>query len=178
MTRTASKPLFATLVQPQKRLLHFRFVARSFVSTLSAYVFDTAIGGNFDPFIARLSIPTLGGAATAATFVLKEDMGFSDVFALAKSHSELLDDVLTACLLRSSQRAVGEVLRQCLELVLEFTIVAGEVYRGRMEEYEAAVAMEGVERRFLVKMGVFVSCLFVMRRVILSLVCDSFFRTR
>ena len=167
MTRTTSKPLFATLAKPQKRLLHFRFVAQSFVSTLSAYVFDTAIGGNFDPFIARLSVPTPGGgAAAAAASVLKEGMGFSDVFSLAKSHSELLDDVLTACLLRSSQRAVGEVLRQSLELVLEFTIVAGEVYRGRMEEHEAAVAMEDVERRFLAKMGVFVSCrflLFVMR---------------
>jgi len=167
MTRLTSKPLFATLVHPQKRLLHFRFVAQSFVSTLSAYVFDTAIGGNFDPFIARMSIPTTsgGGAVAAAASVLREGMdpvlAFSDVFALAKSHSELLDDILTACLLRSGQRAVGEVLRQSLELVLEFAIVAGELYRGRMEEHEAAVAMEGVEWRFFVKMGVFVSCLFL-----------------
>ncbi|KAF8070027.1 gamma-tubulin complex, DGRIP91/SPC98 component protein [Lyophyllum atratum] len=139
MTRGSSKPLFPTLVTPRRHLLHFRFVAQSFVSSLSAYVFDTAIGGNFDPFLARLSSR-------------KEDVGFSDVFALAKSHSKLLDDMLSACLLRSGQRAVGELLRNALELILEYTVVVGELHRGRMEEYQAAPLLEDISKKFFGRM--------------------------
>jgi hypothetical protein len=127
--------------------LHFRFVAHSFVSNFSSYVFDTAIRGNFDPFVARLSSSSLPD--------------FSDVFALAKAHSVLLDDILSACLLRSGQKAVGEVLRCALELILEFAIVVGELWRGRMEEYRAATVLEDVEGRFLEKMGVLVSFVFL-----------------
>ncbi|KAF5386245.1 hypothetical protein D9615_002656 [Tricholomella constricta] len=142
MTRASAKPLFPTLVPSRKRLLHFRFVAQSFVSNLSAYVSDTAIGGNFDPFLARLSPQNDG-----------HEVGFSDVFALAKSHSRLLDDMLSACLLRSGQRAVGELLRSALELVLEFTIVVGELHRGRMEEYQAAPLLEHISNKFFGQMN-------------------------
>ncbi|KAJ7282935.1 hypothetical protein C8J57DRAFT_1297029 [Mycena rebaudengoi] len=57
---------------------------------------------------------------------------------------------VTACLLRSGQRGAGDVLRQALELVLEFCMLAGE---RRMEEYEAAPLLEDLARRFRVKMG-------------------------
>ena len=59
MNRSSSRPPFQTLVKFRKLMLHFRFVAQSFISNLSAYVFDTAVGGIFGPFIERL-------AATAA----------------------------------------------------------------------------------------------------------------
>ncbi|RDB16899.1 Gamma-tubulin complex component 3 [Hypsizygus marmoreus] len=143
MTRSTSKPLFPTLVSARKHLLHFRFVAQSFVSTLSSYVFDTAIGGNFDPFIAQLT----------------EGKKFTDVFALAKSHSALLDDILTACLLRSGQHAVGDLLRQAMELILDFVVVVGEMFRGRVEEYRAAPELQDVARKFFGKMATFTKVL-------------------
>ncbi|KAG5641756.1 hypothetical protein DXG03_004288 [Asterophora parasitica] len=142
MTRSLHNPLFPTLATSRKRLLHFRFVAQSFVSSLSAYVSDTAIAGNFDPFLACLSPPKDGHEAA-----------FSDVFALARGHSKLLDDMLSACLLRSGQRAVGELLRSALELILEFTIVVGELYRARMEEYQAAPLLEDISKKFFEKMA-------------------------
>ncbi|KAG5634757.1 hypothetical protein H0H81_000888 [Sphagnurus paluster] len=145
MIRPTATPLFPTLAESRKLILHFRFVAQSLVSNLSTYVFDTAISGNFDPFLARLS-SSLNSAEVEATF--------SDVFALAKSHSRLLDDILSACLLRSGQRVAGEVLRNALELILEFTVVVGERYRGRMEEYQAAPLLEDIAKKFFVKMAI------------------------
>ncbi|KAF8210658.1 Spc98 family-domain-containing protein, partial [Mycena galopus ATCC 62051] len=88
MCRTAARPLFPTLAPSNKLLLHLRFIAHSFMTHLSEYVLDTAIGGNFDP---------------------SSQPAFSDVFALAKAHSALMDDVLSACLLRSHQRAAGDL---------------------------------------------------------------------
>jgi len=149
MIRSTSQLLFPTLTPARKRLLHFRFVAHSFVSNLSSYVFDTAIKGNFDPFVARLSCCS------------SSSREFSDVFALAKAHSALLDDILSACLLRSGQKAVGEVLRCALELILEFAVVVGELWRGRMEEYRTAMVLEDLEGRFLEKMGLLVGLLFL-----------------
>lgn len=82
---------------------------------------------------------------------------FADVFSLAEHHSRVLDDVLSACLLRSGQKAVGDLLRQCMELVLELGVLAGELRDGHAEEYEAALALEEVWARFRTKMTMFVS---------------------
>ncbi|KAJ7352355.1 gamma-tubulin complex, DGRIP91/SPC98 component protein [Mycena albidolilacea] len=144
MCRPAARPLFPTFTPSNKLLLHFRFIAHAFVSTLSEYILDTAIGGNFDPFLASLSLsqPAYDG----------HSLGFSDVFALAKAHSALMDDVLSACLLRSSQRAAGDLLRQALELVLEFAVLVGERKTGRLEEYEAAPRLGDLAGRFRAKM--------------------------
>ncbi|KAF5328834.1 hypothetical protein D9619_011684 [Psilocybe cf. subviscida] len=138
--RAIATYLFPTLTQSRKLLLHFRFLAQSFVASLSGYIFDTAIGGNFDPFLTRLSADNEKGH------------GFSDVFEVAERHSALLDDILSACLLRSGQRGIGDVLRHCLELVLEFIIVVGELHRGRVQEYQAALMIEDIFRRFCKKM--------------------------
>lgn len=107
--RAIATYLFPTLTPSRKLLLHFRFIAQTFVSSLSGYVFDTAIGGNFDPFLARLS-----GNPSGPDSPNVNGLGFSDVFELAQRHSALLDDVLSACLLRSGQRGVGDLLRQCI----------------------------------------------------------------
>ena len=144
--RAVATYLFPTLTPSRKLLLHFRFIAQTFVSSLSGYVFDTAIGGNFDPFLERLS-----GNSSGSDSPHVNGLGFSDVFELSQRHSALLDDVLSACLLRSGQRGVGDLLRQCLELVLEFTVVVGELHRERLQEYQAAALVEDLFRRFTVK---------------------------
>ncbi|KAJ6587217.1 gamma-tubulin complex, DGRIP91/SPC98 component protein [Mycena vulgaris] len=137
MCRPASRPLFPTLTASHKLLLHLRFIAHAFVAGLSHYVFATAIGGNLDPFLARLSLA---------------DTRFPDVFALARAHAALLDDVLSACLLRGAQRAAGDVLRQALELVLELAVLVGARRTGRLEEYEAAPQLADLAARFRAKM--------------------------
>jgi hypothetical protein len=166
MTGVSALPLFPTLVQPKKLLLHFRFIAQSFVATLSAYLFDTAIGGNFDPFLAQLESSSLAATASSTSISAasttsrsggSERHGFSDVFELATAHSDLLDRILAACLLRSSQKLPGELLRQSLELVLEFCVIVGELSRGRLKEYEAASMVEEVFDKFKAKMATFVS---------------------
>lgn len=153
MTRATSKPLLPTLTSSHKLLMHFRFIAHSFLTRLSGYVFDTAIGGNFDPFLARLS-----SSAHSDDLVV-----LSDVFSLSKAHSMLLDDILTACLLRSGQRAVGDLLRDSLDVVLEFAVLVGEVKRGRLQEYQAAPQLEGLFERFRAKLTTFVSWCFPIR---------------
>ncbi|RXW25020.1 hypothetical protein EST38_g783 [Candolleomyces aberdarensis] len=168
MTGVSAQPLFPTLAQPRKLLLHFRFIAQSFVATLSAYVFDTAIGGNFDPFLAQLESSSLAASAhgtstSAASTTSKVGSSgpheFSDVFELATAHSDLLDRILTACLLRSSQKLPGELLRQSLELVLEFCVVIGELSRGRLKEYEAGPMIEEVFLKLKAKMATFMKVL-------------------
>jgi len=148
MCRSTCRPVFPTLTSSNKLLLHFRFIAQSFVANLSQYIVHTAINGNFDPFLERLSPST-------------EDLNppFSDVFALAKAHSALMDDVLAACLLRSSQRAAGDLLRQALELVLEFAVLVGDLKTGRLEEYRAAPLLEDLSSAFRAKMAALVRSL-------------------
>ncbi|EFI28230.1 hypothetical protein CC1G_14255 [Coprinopsis cinerea okayama7 len=146
IARGTRDPTFQNLPQYRKLFLHFRFIAQSFVASLSSYVFDTAIGGNFDPFLARLSPkpPSESGEASS---------DFTDVFELAEAHSNLLDDILSACLLRTGQKAVSELMRHSLEIVLEFCVVVGELHRKRMKEYEAAPVIEDLYGRFRGKMG-------------------------
>ncbi|KAG6850437.1 hypothetical protein H0H93_013309 [Arthromyces matolae] len=153
MTQDTKKPLFSTLTPSRKALLHLRFVAQSFVSNLSAYIFDTAISGNIDPFLVRLA--THGKDAD----ISDANTRFPDVFVLAKEHSALLDDILTACLLRSGQRAVAEVLRSALESILEFTTVMGQLYRERIPEYEAATQLEDISKKFFARMTTLIKVL-------------------
>ena len=149
--------IFPTLTKSRQLVLHFRFVAQAFMSSLSGYVFDTVIGGNLAPFLDQLS-------STSASSTHESDVSasqskppaFSDIFDLAKRHSLVLDDILSACLLRSGQKGVGDLLRQTMETVLEFTIVVGELHRGRIEEYQAAPMVEELGRRFSVKMKMLV----------------------
>lgn len=146
--------LFPTLTQSRKLLLYFRFVSQAFVSSLSGYVFDAAIGGNFDPFLAQLAPDPPRVSTTDPTHKKTE---FNDVFELVQRHSALLDDILSACLLRSGQRGVGDLLRHSLELVLEFTIVVGELCRRRIQEFQAAPLIEELFRKFCIKMRTLVN---------------------
>ncbi|KAF7308550.1 Spindle pole body component [Mycena chlorophos] len=152
MSRSAQRPLFPTLSQANKQLLHLRFIAQSFIQSLSSYVLDTAVGGNFEPFLARVSPP-------ASTNVIDDSAGFADIFSLAKAHSMLLDDVLAACLLRSTQRVAGDLLRQALELVLDFAVLVGERWEGRLEEYQAAPLLHELAGRFKRRIGAVIKAL-------------------
>ncbi|KAG9316487.1 hypothetical protein JVU11DRAFT_2526 [Chiua virens] len=88
--------------------------------------------------------------------------GFRDVFALADCHSSVLDDILAACLLRSSQRAAGDLLRGTLEVVLEFCVLVGDLKDGRMQEYQASPALETLYISFRKKVTELMRALDVM----------------
>ncbi|KAI0000451.1 Spc98 family-domain-containing protein [Russula vinacea] len=128
-------PLFPTLTSANNTLLRFRFLAQSFISAIAAHVPDVAVRGNVDPFLARLTPGT-----------------FTDVFQLAGAHSDMMDDVLSACLLRSSQRTAGDALRGCMELALELR-------RGRIEEYAAMPHLENLHASFVKTMNKLVRAL-------------------
>ncbi|KIK67495.1 hypothetical protein GYMLUDRAFT_37627 [Collybiopsis luxurians FD-317 M1] len=144
MSNSADPWVFGTLVSARKMLLHFRFIAQSFLTNLAEYVYDTAIAGNLDPFIARLQQPE--------EFAKRHNDGYSDVFSLAQAHSDVMDAILTACLLRTAQKSAGGALRDVMELVLDFAVLIGELYRGRLEEYQAAPVLEKLYSQFLKKM--------------------------
>ncbi|KAF9646581.1 hypothetical protein BDM02DRAFT_3099578 [Thelephora ganbajun] len=131
LSRSHKKPLFGTLVKANTLFLHFRFLAHTFVAQLCSYIYDTAIRGHFDSFLLKLS-----------TSKGHNGHRFSDVFELARHHSEVLDNILIACLLRSGQKAAGDALRMCLETVVGLGTLAGELSRGRVEEYQAKSTLE------------------------------------
>ena len=133
-------PLFPTLTSANNTLLRFRFSAQSFISAIASHVPDDAVRGNVDPFLACLTPGT-----------------FTDVFQLADVHSDVMDDVLSACLLRSSQRMAGDALRGCMELALELCVLAGDRRRGRIEEYAAMTLLENLHTSFVEKMNILVS---------------------
>ena len=132
LSRSPAKPLFDTLAKTNTLFLHFRFLAHTFVAQLCSYVYDTAIRGHFDAFLLKLLTP--GGD--------RSEHRFSDVFELVQHHSDVLDNILIACLLRSGQKAAGDALRMCLETVMELGVLAGELSRGRVEEHQAKSALE------------------------------------
>jgi Gamma tubulin complex component C-terminal len=133
-------PLFPTFTSANNLLLRFRFSAQSFVSVIASHVPDVAVRGNVDPFLARLTPGT-----------------FTDVFELAEAHSDMMDDVLSACLLRSSQRTAGDALRGCMELALDLCVLAGDRKRGRVDEYAAMPLLENLYASFVEKMNTLVS---------------------
>ena len=136
---------------------------------LSSYVYDVAIGSNMDAFLARLaaasnahSVSNSGSnavlaASTIADRLDQDPVAFADVFSLAEFHSKVLDDILSSCLLRSGQKAVGDILRGCMELVLELGVLAGEMRDGNLEEYEAAPLLDELWGKFRTRMTTFVS---------------------
>jgi len=138
LSRSHKKPLFATLAKTNSLFLHFRFLAHTFVVQLCSYVYDTVIRGHFDSFLLKLSTPK--GRSNGRRF--------SDVFELARHHSDMLDDILIAYLLRSGQKAAGDALRVCLETVMELGVLAGELSRGRLEEYQAKPTLEELYSAF------------------------------
>lgn len=141
MTRRTSSPLFPTFTASQKLFFHFRFVSQAFVTSLSSYVYDTAIRRNFDAFFAAMA---LSGSTTRASL-------FSDVFSIAEYHSLVMDDILSACLLRSGQKDVGDLLRGALEIILEFGLLMSDIITGKLKEYQAVHDLERILKTFRTK---------------------------
>ena len=150
LRRDSKQPVFETFAASRKLFMYFRFVAHTFVTALSSYVYDTAIGGTFDAFLASLSAVDQDPSAPPSRVP-------SDVFALAERHSAMLDDILSACLLRGSQKSVGDVLRAVLDLILQFGLLMADLHAGKLQEYEAVEPLEELFGAFRRKMIALVS---------------------
>ncbi|KAI9509181.1 hypothetical protein F5148DRAFT_1283248 [Russula earlei] len=105
---------------------------------------------------ATAAVPILGAVVHIYDHVTRT---FTDVFELADAHSDMMDDVLSACLLRSSQRTAGDALRGCMEIALELCVLAGERRRGRIEEYAAVPLLETLHASFVERMNILIKTL-------------------
>ncbi|KAL1745705.1 gamma-tubulin complex component protein [Schizophyllum fasciatum] len=152
MSSDTIEPVFDTLSQARKKLLHLRFVAQSFMAAIVSYVFDTVIRGNFDAFLDSVSLSASQLSSSGQT---EEEEAFTNVFALADAHSAMMNDVLSACLLRSGQRSVGKLLQQSLETILQLCVMIGELKEGRIEEYRAEAALHEIQETFRAKTSTF-----------------------
>ncbi|KAI0686364.1 Spc98 family-domain-containing protein [Cytidiella melzeri] len=152
MSSPGSNPLFQTITSSQRLFEYFRFMASSFVAALSSYIYDTAIGGNFDAFLSKITKEDKSPAS-------KESPTFPDVFALADGHSDLLDEVLSACLMRSEQKPVGDLLRSVLDVILELGVLMGDLRQGVLEEYQATGPLQDLHATFRKKMMMLVRVL-------------------
>ncbi|KAJ3556170.1 hypothetical protein NM688_g2174 [Phlebia brevispora] len=148
MASRSSTPPFPTFTSSQKLFLHFRFLASSFIQSMTTYVYDTAIGSNFDTFTEKLR-----------RNVSQHDGTFPDVFAVADYHSMVMDDILSACLLRSSQKAVGDLLRSLLDIILEFGILIGDRQRDVLPEYAAVGPLEELFEKYNKRFKTFMTTL-------------------
>jgi hypothetical protein len=155
MTRDVQVSLFPTLSKSNALLLYFRFVVQRFITSLSSYVADNVIRGHFDHFMDSVfsASQEIVCDTSSATDHLHNGHGsnpskYTDVFILAQKHSDVLDEMLSSCLLRSGQKTAGDKLQGVLELILDFGILASDLYQGRLEEYQAATALENLWNTF------------------------------
>ena len=118
-----------------------RFKVQSFVSSLVGYVTDIAIGSNWDAFMTTLGAIERGNEQTSER-VLRRDPGednlISDIFAVHSHLSTTMDRMLEACLLRTRQRGIGNVLKECMEAVL----VLGKLVGDRCHQHTDSSASE------------------------------------
>lgn len=155
LTCAPSHSLFKTLSNSNRLLWHFRFVAFSFINTLSTYFYDVAIQGNFNSLLARIAICRESEA-------WNNPREFQDVFALAQCHSLVLDDILSACLLRSSQKLASDALRGAMQIVLKFCILVGDLKDAQLEPRQAAATLESLYGNFREKVSTLVKTLEVL----------------
>lgn len=123
-----------------------------------------AIDENFDGLLAGLREVELIGSATddihfSPSLSISKDANIliSDVDTLTVHHSKVLDDILHACLLGPGQKTMQDMLRACLQTLVEFGMLITNVKRGRMNEVDASTDLEDLFRRFRAKVLVLVS---------------------
>jgi hypothetical protein len=109
-----------------------------------------AAGAMFDSFLALLN-PISTSSSSSHSALNRADPAFTDVFNLAQRHSDVLDDILAACLLRSGQRAAASLISEILDCILRFSLLVRRLTGGILEEYEAKTHLEDLEEKFRTK---------------------------
>ncbi|KDQ15335.1 hypothetical protein BOTBODRAFT_131086 [Botryobasidium botryosum FD-172 SS1] len=126
-------------------LCHFRFRAQSFLSNFIAYIFDIAIGVNWNSFITRLRNLQESSNADSIVDNVRE---VQDVFSLVNYHSAVLDKMLEACVLKTRHKAVANVLTKCLEIILQLGKLVGERTSSAISELEGSKRLQALFQSF------------------------------
>ncbi|EJD53206.1 hypothetical protein AURDEDRAFT_53952, partial [Auricularia subglabra TFB-10046 SS5] len=143
---TTDTPVFTLLPPTRKLLSRFCFQVQAFITALSGYVFDVAIGKRFDRLLANVA-----NLRTHISTSDNRDGGLDtamDVFALADYHSAVLDQILAGCLLRSKQATAGDVLRDCMTAVLDFGRLIVRLTNRDLADILGAQELEDIHSRF------------------------------
>ena len=158
---TLDEELFKSKPQARRLLLRFRFQTHSFVSALTSYIFDSAIGTHFNAFMRRLD--SVVQQIRSHSRQEHEDFpSVPDVFELMNDHSTVLDKILGACMLRTQQHAIAEVVTDILSNILDLGTLVGDMKRGIVDDAIGEARVKKLYYTFERKMFTFV-CLFSTR---------------
>ena len=157
--------LFPSTPQARRLLLRFRFQTHSFVSALTSYIFDSAIGTHFNAFMRRLG-SVVQQIRSHSCQEREDDEGFPsvlDVFELMNDHSKVLDRILGACMLRTQQRAIAEVVTEILSTILDLGTLIGDMKRGIVDDSTGEAKVKKLYFVFERKMFTFVRLFSIQR---------------
>lgn len=175
---TPDEALFKSKPQTRRLLLRFRFQTHSFVSALTSYIFDSAIGTHFNAFMQRLE-SVVEQIRLHSREKRDGDEGSPsgpDVFELMNGHSKMLDKILGACMLRTQQRAIAEVVTDILSNVLNLGTLVGDMRRGTVDDSTGETRIKKLYHTFERKMFTLVCPLLI--RLSISSLLMSFDRSR
>jgi hypothetical protein len=167
--------LFPDKPQAKALLRRFRFLSHTFVSSLITYVFDTAIGVQFDRFMERFGdiiqrhVASNHERVTSSTDgVQGEYVGINDaepvadIFEVMNDHSKTLDKILGGCILRTQQRAISEVQEYVLSLILQLGSLVRDLKRGALHQDDAEAQLQKLFYNFERRMITFVRDTLIM----------------
>ena len=115
---------------------HFKFLASCFVLNFNNYVFTHAVGGLFDRFLAKL-------------YKITSTSVFESIEDLIDLHSEALDEILGACLLRSGLKSTAKYLHNILDTILHAGLLIHDLYRGCISEVSATTKIKPLLASFI-----------------------------
>ncbi|KAK1473007.1 Spc97/Spc98 family protein [Colletotrichum cuscutae] len=134
--------------------IRFCFEARHFVSSLSSYIFDIGIGMPWQAFEKLLSQIEMDLKAedqsTVSTSVLSPDR-------LREHHSQVLDRIMLALLLRKRQQPVLKLLDDIFRVVLKFAQYSRLQNEGRKSRGQGDATAKGLYKMFKRNVEVFLA---------------------
>jgi hypothetical protein len=136
--------LFAMLPPARALLSRLSFCVQGFIGALSCYVYDIAIGRPFDRFMNTVK-NLRSHVINSASNMLDTDI---DVFSLGQIHSDVMDGILSGCLLRSTQHAASTALNDCMRVVLRVGRLITQVVLKEVPEIRAASELDDLQTDF------------------------------
>lgn len=149
-----------------KLLQRFSRQIQSFTDSSIGYVFDSAIGSHWKTFTSRLqslkseySSTGLRRSQTSHSNEEEEDQELHDVFSILDYHTDVLDKILTACLLKARLNSANAALRRPLNIVLALARLLKDLREGRRSAEKAASMLVDLHRHWNASMKNLVSTL-------------------
>ena len=160
---TPGEDLFKAKPQTHRLLLRFRFQTHSFVSALTSYIFDSAIGAHFNAFMRRLEsvVQQVRLHSRKGRDGDEDFASVPDAFEFMNDHSKMLDKILGACMLRTQQRAIAEVVTDILSIVLNLGTLVGDMKRGIVDDSTGEARIKKLYHTFERKMFTLVCLLLI-----------------